>query len=297
LIALTQIIAFVKGYWYSIITAPLAYWVFGVNIFHDASHFAYSKGWRVNDFLLNVGFLFCTPYVWYHQHVIAHHSFPNVHGLDPDLYHIPKMNRHSSDLRLKKPHKFQVLTFPLIWIIAVPVGLMWNGLVQALFKPKFNRAVHFAQNEHLNTDLLWLRYSFYAFLVHVVPFLLHGLCLKGFLFAIVPIYVLSVCFMISSQINHLTPHTHEKFSKNFFIHQILTSHNVATGSYPVYLFTGGLNMQIEHHLFPSVNHCHLHKIQPMVRDLCKKHGIKYSESESLWEAIKLHVAHLEIFQK
>jgi delta11-fatty-acid desaturase len=66
--------------------------------------------------------------------------------------------------------------------------------------------------------------------------------------------------MISSQINHLTPHTNEQFSDNFFKHQVLTANDVATDNYFVYLFTGGLNMQIEHHLFPSVNHCHLKKL-------------------------------------
>jgi delta11-fatty-acid desaturase len=173
--------------------------------------------------------------------------------------------------------------------------MLFHGVSQALNNTAFNRVVPFAQNKYVNSDYERIRLSFYFFVIHIIPFLLHGLTLKALLFSIIPIYLFSVCFMISSQINHLTPHTHEQFSNNFFIHQILTSHNVATDNYFVFLFTGGLNMQIEHHLFPSVNHCHLHKIQPHVRDLCKKYGIKYSESPSLWEALCQHVAHLRKF--
>jgi delta11-fatty-acid desaturase len=51
-------------------------------------------------------------------------------------------------------------------------------------------------------------------------------------------------------------------------------------------------MQTEHHLFPSVNHCHLYKLAPHVKALCKKHGVQYNECESLFEALSLHVAHL-----
>ena len=239
--------------------------------------------------------MFSTPYVWYHQHVVGHHSFPNVEGMDPDLYHSPKFVRHSKDLRWKEPHKYQTLTFILTWLVGVPASLILNGVFQALNKPSFNRVVPFAQNKYVNTNSLKARLLFYFTVIHFLPFFLHGLTLQAFCFSIIPIYLFSVCFMISSQINHLTPHTSEQFSDNFFKHQVLTANDVATDNYFVYLFTGGLNMQIEHHLFPSVNHCHLKKLQPYVREICRKHGVNYSESTSLWEALCSHVAHLRHF--
>ena len=107
---------------------PVTFWIWSVNIFHDASHFAYSLNWKINELMMNVGFMFCTPYVWYHQHVIAHHSFPNIHGLDPDLYHAPEVSRHSSDLKLRPGHKIQNFTFLVLWLIAVPLGLMLKGI-------------------------------------------------------------------------------------------------------------------------------------------------------------------------
>jgi linoleoyl-CoA desaturase len=72
----------------------------------------------------------------------------------------------------------------------------------------------------------------------------------------------------------------------------MTSNNVNTNSYLVYLLTGGLNFQIEHHLFPSVNHCHLYKIKPIVKKLCKKYNISYQEYPTMISALKAHYQHI-----
>ena len=119
---------FVQGDWYAVITMPITYWIFAVNVFHDASHFALSNNWRINSMGLNLGFMFNTPYVWYHQHIIGHHSFPNLKGRDPDLYHAPKLVRHSDDIRFKPQHKFQTITFIITWLVGVPIGLILNGV-------------------------------------------------------------------------------------------------------------------------------------------------------------------------
>jgi hypothetical protein len=146
LIALTQIYQFVQGYWHTILTVPLTWWTFGVNIFHDASHFAWSKDWKINDLGMNVGFMFSIPYVWYHQHIIAHHSFPNVYGYDPDLYHSEYMVRLSPDLEYIPVFFVQSITFIWVWLVAVPWGLMVFGMTQSSIREKYNRVVKFARN-------------------------------------------------------------------------------------------------------------------------------------------------------
>lgn len=173
--------------------------------------------------------------------MIGHHSFPNVKGLDPDLYHAPSLIRHSDDIRHRPVHRFQTLTFLLTWLVGVPLSMLFNGVSQALNKTQYNRCVTFARSKHLNTDSLRFRLAFYTIVIHILPLILNGLNFKGLLFTLIPIYLFSLFFMISSQINHLTPDSTDKFSRNFFIHQILTSHNVSTDNYFVFLFTGGLN--------------------------------------------------------
>ena len=64
--------------WWTLLATPITYWIFGVNVFHDASHFALSRDWRINCLGTYVGWWFSSPLEWYHQHVIGHHAYPNI---------------------------------------------------------------------------------------------------------------------------------------------------------------------------------------------------------------------------
>lgn len=70
--------AFFRGELWTLIAMPLAYWVIGVNIFHDGSHFALSRDWRINALATYWGWYFSSPFEWYHQHVIGHHVYANI---------------------------------------------------------------------------------------------------------------------------------------------------------------------------------------------------------------------------
>jgi cytochrome b involved in lipid metabolism len=121
LILLSQFILFAKGFWFAVLTYPLAIWVFSVNVFHDAGHFAISqKYWRLNCLGTNAGFMLATPYHWYHQHTIGHHSFPNIMGRDPDLYHAPDALRHSEDIPVTSVHCIQHFVFIFIEALGIP---------------------------------------------------------------------------------------------------------------------------------------------------------------------------------
>ena len=65
-IAFTQIQAYIQGHYYALITFPVTFWIWSVNIYHDASHFAYSNNWRLNKLGMDIGFMFSTPYAWIH---------------------------------------------------------------------------------------------------------------------------------------------------------------------------------------------------------------------------------------
>lgn len=109
-------------------TVTFCLWVFGANLFHDGSHFSVSENWKINELAMNLAFIFVTPYVWMHVHIIGHHPFPNVIGKDPDLYHATKMIRHSNDIKLRISHSFQHITFIITWILGVPGGLLLHGI-------------------------------------------------------------------------------------------------------------------------------------------------------------------------
>ena len=140
--------------------------------------------------------------------------------------------------------------------------------------------------------------SFFAF--SRPPFRAHSLfvwpwvCLpwwKAAIWTVFPIVLFSWCFMINSQINHLTADTAHASDPRFFRHQIVTAQDFGTSSWWCYFFSGGLNMQIEHHMFPCINHCHLPALQVKVRALCRKHGVKCSEVDGYRSVFATHVAH------
>ena len=65
------------------------------------------------------------------------------------------------------------------------------------------------------------------------------------------------------------------------------------GKYIGYL-CGGLNYQIEHHLFPNINHYHLSKIQPIVKKVCQKHNVIYKEFNGYWDAFLSYFKHIKL---
>lgn len=298
LLTLYQYYYFMNGRYFSIVTFPTALWMFTVNVFHDGSHFALSKHPSVNHLFTETALLFSTPYTWYHQHIIGHHCFPNVIGKDPDLYHSTKFTRHSKDIRVREAHANQPFTFPLLWLVGVPLGLVLRGCLESLAGKPYNKVVKLIPDEAshiISRQSIIPRLIAIVTLMFIAPFFYHGLTLKGLAFSIIPYLVYSAHFMTCSQINHFTPECDDQISSNFYIHQILTGHNVAPESYLLYLYTGGLNLQIEHHLFPSVNHCHLPRLAPFVRALCAKHNVHYNVSPGMLTAVSKYVMHLTKF--
>jgi fatty acid desaturase len=106
---------------------------------------------------------------------------------------------------------------------------------------------------------------------------------------IIHIATAGLLFAVFSQINHLNEfsietdkgETDEKMLKgSWAARQVATSNNFATKSLFWHIFSNGLNMQIEHHLFPGLNHCHLHVIQPTVQKTCEEFGVHYKSFES-----------------
>lgn len=106
----------------------------------------------------------------------------------------------------------------------------------------------------------------------VLPFLLHGY-LKGFLFIVIPFMFIALLFVMCYDIIHID--NLDIYSHDWYINQIITTINFKIRNILYFYFTGGMNYQIEHSLFPNINPCHYPYIQPIVKELCCKHKIPY----------------------
>lgn len=287
--------SFFAGEYWTLIGTPFTYWIMGVNTFHDGSHSAVSRSPLVNTIATYTGWWFSSPLEWYHQHVIGHHAYPNIPKRDPDLYHNNLLERHTKTLRHKPMHTHQASTFYPIWFMGT-FFMNYAKPIQMFMSGYYNRAVAMVRYSDARLVQHILGRFFVFALCHVWPFFVFNLA-KAFLFSFFPVGVVSVCFMFSSQVNHLTPQNIDVSDTDYYKHQVLTSHSFGGTSRLTaelsLLFTGGLSLQIEHHLFPTVNHCHLKALQPTIKKICEKHKVPYHWSSGFREALSKYVAHLK----
>ena len=96
-----------------------------------------------------------------------------------------------------------------------------------------------------------------------------------------------IMFGIFTKINHIHINNLSHY-KNFYKHQIITSSNTYSNSYILRLLTGGLNCQIEHHLFPQISHIHFSALAPIVKKTAEEFGLPYRSSTTFAGALALH---------
>jgi delta11-fatty-acid desaturase len=117
--------------------------------------------------------------------------------------------------------------------------------------------------------------AIYVYSIFLWPFYYFPLW-KAVIFATIPIAFLNLLFMLNTQINHLTEH------------QVVTAQNFGCNSSFCFLFSGGMNFQIDHHLYPYVNHCRSPSLAPKVKAFCKKH---YNETAGYGNVLQMNFAH------
>jgi fatty acid desaturase (delta-4 desaturase) len=263
----------------------------GLNVQHDANHGAVSKNWVINRFFgFFQNWLGGSAVDWIHQHVVQHHVFTN------DLHHDCDING-GAVIRLNplKPllkHQFAQGVYVFILIGFFGFTTIWASLMQVLeakhFTP-YSKMVGKYLSVEVFTSALWI------FRWFVIPFY-HNFSFNTFLH-ILPMYVvggyyLAFFFILSHNFVgvHVFDQSTEKRTESFLYKQVASSSNV--GGALLAVFNGGLNYQIEHHLFPRMSHTHYATIAPVVRAYCEKKNIPYKHFPTVWDNFKSTVSHL-----
>jgi len=277
----------VQGSWIALFVFPTAMWVFNVNSFHDASHFALTKYWWLNRLWTWTAPYFSSPLTWDFQHIISHHNHCNTED-DPDSRYFP---RRPKVYWWAWVIKFCLMTLGLQLIIDTRAWI----LMQFHHTKMPPYATYRRRMIHLILRPLWWAFSF------VWPFLFRypewGI-MKCLIFAIVPWLIVGFSFGVFSQLSHLQdgcePLEPPGQKWKWAVHQCATSVNYGGG--PLFWFwfywSGGLALQIEHHLFPGVNHCHLPRLTKLVSSLCKKHNIPYRQYPGVLEPLRTHIKYM-----
>lgn len=270
----------------------------GFNVMHDGSHGSFSNNKWVNRIAASsISMLGANHFMWNVKHNMIHHSFTNVDGVDDDI-EIGILMRMAPTQRYVKAHKFQHLYF---WVLYMLLYVFWIFFTD--YKKYFTQKIgnvplkkmHIA--DHIE---FWGVKLYHAAVFIVIPIAVVGWVnwIIGFLImSMFAGFVLSIVFQLAHTVEHtefpVANYETHQLPDEFAAHQIKTTANFATRNKLVSWLVGGLNFQIEHHLFPKISHVHYPAISDIVRNVCKEYQLQYIEYPTVRRAVVAHVRFLK----
>ncbi len=273
----------------------------GFGIAHDALHGAYSSNRRVNTVLgLSFDLLGASSYLWRITHNVIHHTYTNIEGVDEDINFAPFL-RFSPHGRRYWFHRFQHWYALLAYSIST---LFWvfikdyKQLLQRDLGPYHNKRHPKSQV----AALLGTKAFYYAWAI-VVPLLVLHVTWWQFLIGFMAMHltagiILGVVFQLAHVVEGTDfplPDCDGAMAATWAVHEVLTTSNFATSNRLLTWYVGGLNYQIEHHLFPRVCSVHYPEIRPLVQEMAAAYQLPYHEQPTLRSAVVSHLRTLKRF--
>ena len=264
------------------------------NVMHDACHGSYSSKKWVNGIMgLTMNALGSNAFIWKIKHNIIHHTYTNIDGVDDDIANGPLL-RLCATQKWMPFHRFQFLYMFILYALSTIAWMMGTDFYKYFSKKIHTTAINNIDlKEHI---IFWLSKLLYGFFYVALPIYFIGWqsWLIGFLIIHVTMgLVLSIVFQLAHVVEKTSFDKVEKDLKvietEWAVHEIKTTADFAGQNKVISWFVGGLNFQIEHHLFPQISHVHYSAISKIVRHQCKLFGLPYHYYPSMTQAIYSHV--------
>ena len=268
----------------------------GLSIMHDANHHAYSKNKYVNIVLGKLMWLIGGSDVnWRIQHNVLHHTYTNVSGMDEDIQIDPLM-RFSPEQKLRKGHRFQ---FIYAWFLYGFMTLMWSTTKDYAQWKRYKKKDLIKTQKLTSRGFLWTLISTKMVYLAITV----GLPI---IFSSIPWWGTLLCFGLMHFVAGLTlaaifqpahvvptssfesPDKDGKIELDWAANQLMNTANFAPRARLFSWYVGGLNYQIEHHLFPNICHVHYRKISEIVRDTAFEYNLPYYSYKTFRQALYEH---------
>jgi linoleoyl-CoA desaturase len=266
----------------------------GLNIAHDAIHGSYAKRPITNK---RIGLMFnivgANDYVWDISHNKVHHTYTNIPHHDEDINQ-PAILRMEHSQKLRWIHRYQHIYAFFLYGFA---SLSWVLVKDYVKFFQHQLGAHYRETFPTKEIVRLFSYkALYYALFLVVPFLVIDLAwywiLLGFVAAhFVEGLVLAVIFMLAHVVEGTSfpePDENGEIDIPWAELQMITTSNFAIKNRLINYLFGGLNFQVEHHLFPKVCHVHYPKISKIVEQTAKDHNLPYLQHETFFGAIASH---------
>lgn len=271
----------------------------GFNVMHEGGHQSFSKNKWINKFsAYSLNVLGGSSLYWKVKHNINHHTFTNVEGMDTDMEVKPFMRLHDNQDQLwfhRFQHYYWVFLYGftyIVWIFVDDFQKYFTGNIAPGSEGKT-----LPRKEHI---IFWTTKLLYVGVYLLVPMYMIGFVPTIVGFAVMT-FVCGICISVVFQMAHIVEETNfpkpdsitNKIEKEWAIHQIETTANFETKNRTLSWLLGGLNFQVEHHLFPKISHVHYPAINVFVKQTCLEFNIPYLEAPTFFSAICSHVKHIK----
>ncbi|MFM7850866.1 MAG: fatty acid desaturase family protein [Flammeovirgaceae bacterium] len=274
----------------------------GLSVMHDANHGAYSTKPWVNTFLgFSLNLVGGHAFNWKVQHNVLHHTYTNVHEVDEDIS--PRgVLRMAPTSKWLPIHRYQHV---YAWLFYGLMTFVW------VFAKDFSRLIKYEQNgliqkQKSSATAEWLVmllskviYVGYAVVlpILVLPVAWWQVLIGFFVMHYVAGFILAIIFQPAHVVDgteYPMPDGEGKLENNWAIHQLLTTTNFGHKEKLFSWYVGGLNYQVEHHLFPNVCHVHYCKLAKIVEQTATEFGLPYKTKDSFWDALVAHTRQLRM---
>jgi linoleoyl-CoA desaturase len=273
----------------------------GFCIGHDGVHGSYSDNARVNDAVgLAFDLIGANSYMWRITHNVLHHTYTNIQGMDEDLTVSPQL-RLSPHSDWKPYHRFQHLyafaaySFTTVfWVFAKDYKYFFQKDLGP-YKGKKHARKEWAR-------LAVMKAAYYGWTL-VVPWLVLDVTWWQFVVGQLAMhltagFILGIVFQLAHVVEDAEfplPDTDGKVEDAWMAHQLRTTANFARKNRLLSWYVGGLNFQVEHHLFPKVCSIHYPALSEIVKATAREHGLPYLEAETFRGAVASHYRMLKHF--
>ncbi len=263
------------------------------NVMHDACHGSYSSKKWVNEVLsLTMNALGSNAFIWKIKHNVVHHTYTNIDGIDDDIVKNPVL-RLCQTQKWIPLHKYQYVYMFLVYSFSSILWVYMTDFMKYFSKKVVVTSMKLTTKEHV---IFWVSKLLYIGFYVALPVAMLGWLpwLIGYLIINITIgLTLSLVF----QLAHIVEKTSfdvagdepKVIESEWAVHEIKTTANFALKNKWISWFVGGLNFQVEHHLFPRVSHIHYPALSKIVMAECARFNLPYHYYPKMTQAIASHI--------
>lgn len=279
-----------------ILLCPVEAWFasgIGFCIMHDGNHGAFSKSKLGNKIASATSeCLGVSSGIWNKKHNVVHHDGVNVLGVDEDIEARPLLRLHEGQ-KWYRIHKYQHWYWPLAYSL---LYIIWplKDFYKYFTGKVMGTQLKFKQSDHI---LFWLGKIFFVCMLIIIPIQMVGLqqWVIGFLLFAMPLgFLLSVVFqpahIVRGVKSSMIEETHDGDSTE---HQLTHTANFAPDNQFITWWVGGLNYQIDHHVFRRISHVHYPVIHKIIKSICEEYNFPILVFPTVREALGSHIGKLK----